>query len=98
MGLPSDFVGKELLLLRCEALCEERSAGNPHATFCGSRRRATASGDPVERGNPFPYRDLSRHVSMSVPDRFCDTVTPSEAARSALEWPQDLNDQIWDTE
>ena len=24
---------------------EERSAGNPHATFCGSRRRVTASGD-----------------------------------------------------
>ena len=22
-------------------------AGNPHATFCGSRGRATASGDPV---------------------------------------------------
>ena len=27
----------------------ERSAGNPHATFCGNRRRATASGDPVGR-------------------------------------------------
>ncbi len=27
---------------------EERSAGNPHATFCGSRRRVTASGDPVK--------------------------------------------------
>jgi hypothetical protein len=22
-------------------------AGNPHATFCGNRGRATASGDPV---------------------------------------------------
>ena len=31
-------------------------AGNPHATFCGNRRRATASGDPVGRGNPVPYR------------------------------------------
>ena len=31
----------------CEPTPEERSAGNPHATFCGSRRRATASGDPV---------------------------------------------------
>ena len=28
-------------------LSEERSAGKPHATFCGSRRRVTASGDPV---------------------------------------------------
>jgi len=31
----------------CESTVEERSAVNPHATFCGSRRRATASGDPV---------------------------------------------------
>ncbi len=33
--------------LCCESLSEERSAGNPHATFCGSRRRVTASGHPV---------------------------------------------------
>jgi len=33
--------------LCCESISEERGAGNPHATFCGSRRRATASGDPV---------------------------------------------------
>ena len=32
---------------RCEPTSEERSAGNPHATFHGSRRRVTASGDPV---------------------------------------------------
>jgi hypothetical protein len=31
----------------CESPVEERSAGNPHATFCGSRRRATASRDPA---------------------------------------------------
>ena len=31
---------------RCfEATAEERGAGNPHATFCGNRRRVTASGD-----------------------------------------------------
>src|SRR6516165_6070031 len=29
------------------AAAEEPGAGNPHATFCGDRRRATASGDPV---------------------------------------------------
>jgi len=29
-------------------MTEERSAGNPHATFCGNRRRVTASDDPVE--------------------------------------------------
>ena len=33
--------------LCCESLSEERSAGNPHATFCGSRGRVTASGHPV---------------------------------------------------
>jgi hypothetical protein len=27
---------------------EERRAGNPHATFCGRRRRVTASADPVD--------------------------------------------------
>ena len=31
----------------CESTLEERRAGNPHAAFCGSRRRVTASGDPV---------------------------------------------------
>jgi len=31
-------------------MLEERSAGNPHATFCGNRRRVTASGDPVLKG------------------------------------------------
>ena len=35
---------------RCEPTSEERSAGNPHATFHGSRRRVTASGDPVLGG------------------------------------------------
>lgn len=34
-------------LLCCETLPEERSAGNPHATFCGNRWRATATDDPV---------------------------------------------------
>ena len=33
----------------CESTAEERSAGNPHATFCGNRRRVTASGHPVPR-------------------------------------------------
>jgi hypothetical protein len=31
----------------CEAPSDERSAGNLHATFCGSRERATALGHPV---------------------------------------------------
>src|ERR1700731_1418475 len=40
---------------------EERGAGNPHATFCGSRGRATASGDPVLGGKfPGPTRQSRR--------------------------------------
>ena len=31
----------------CESTFAERSAGNLHPAFCGSRRRVTASGDPV---------------------------------------------------
>src|SRR5690242_2058295 len=34
----------------CETMPDERSAGNPHTTFCGSRRRVTASDDPVGAG------------------------------------------------
>ena len=37
----------------CESTSEERSAGNPHATFCGNRRRVTASGDPVGKPRGF---------------------------------------------
>ena len=33
--------------LCCESLPEERSAGNPHATFCGNRWQVTATDDPV---------------------------------------------------
>ncbi len=32
---------------RCDAPSDELSAGNLHATFCGSRERVTAPGDPV---------------------------------------------------
>src|SRR5271165_6667879 len=39
--------GSYKLLQCCEPSFEERSAGKPHATFCGNRRWATASGDPV---------------------------------------------------
>src|SRR5215471_4980113 len=40
----------------CEPTVEERSAANPHATFCGSGRRATASRDPVgeEKSSSLP--------------------------------------------
>jgi hypothetical protein len=41
---------KELQSMRCKSTSEERSAGNLHAMFCGSRRRVTASGHPVGVG------------------------------------------------
>src|SRR6266446_1994097 len=40
-------IGSYKLSQGCESSSEERSAGNLHATFCGNRGRATASGDPV---------------------------------------------------
>src|SRR5258708_35490394 len=48
-------------MLCCESTTDERSAGNPHATFCGSRERATAPGDPV-LGAKLP-RPTDRSVS-----------------------------------
>src|SRR5689334_23090899 len=49
----------------CEATAEERGAGNPHATFCGNRRRATASGDPV-RIEKYRYRQLASRLLYLV--------------------------------
>jgi hypothetical protein len=47
---------------------EERSAGNLHAAFCGSRRRVTASGDPVglETGR---WRTLTGHEEGNLGNR-----------------------------
>jgi hypothetical protein len=48
-------------MLCCESTIDERSAGNRHATFCGSRGRFVAPGDPVGDGlTVVPYRDKSR--------------------------------------
>lgn len=33
--------------VKAKSTSDERSAGNRHATFCGSRERVTAPGDPV---------------------------------------------------
>ena len=48
----------------CESSSEERSAGNPHATICGNRRWATASGDPVA-GAKFPR---ATHLYLKIGD------------------------------
>ena len=57
--------------LCCEALCEERRAGNPHATFCGSRRRVTASGHPVTgRGAEVVGTSLLSHKRSFSASRF----------------------------
>ena len=39
----------------CEPTVEERSAANPHATFCGSGRRATPPATRCEGGNVLTY-------------------------------------------
>ena len=52
----------------CEASSEERSAGNPHATICGSWRRVTASGDPVGGETQFgcaPCSYLTCNLSLA---------------------------------
>ncbi|MCF8217248.1 MAG: hypothetical protein K9I59_10620, partial [Chlorobium sp.] len=41
----------------CEPSSEERSAGNPHATLCGSRVRETGPATRWVPGNRYPYRD-----------------------------------------
>jgi hypothetical protein len=56
----------------CEATSEERSVANPHATFCGSRRWATASGHPVGQ--------LERAVPTTTL-HFSSLALRSEAAR-----------------
>jgi hypothetical protein len=43
----SSLTGRYNPSLCCEPPLEERSAGNLHATICGSRRRVIAYGDPV---------------------------------------------------
>jgi len=70
-------IGSSKHLLCCEPCFEERSAGNRHAAFCGSRRRVTASDDPV-LGVRFPrathptsvwyYKSMSHSpISMAPP-------------------------------
>jgi hypothetical protein len=44
-------------------------AGNPHATFCGNRGRATASGDPVNtaftyRNKPVDAKQIGRELGV----------------------------------
>ena len=56
----------------CESPAEERGAVNLHATFCGNRRRATASGDPVRgiaRCPPIPIYGAWRSAKLGHWDR-----------------------------
>ena len=56
--------------MKAKSTSDERSAGNRHATFCGSRERVTAPGDPV-RERPAPaYSETifrSRHLHEADP-------------------------------
>jgi len=56
--------------LCCKSLPEERSAGNPHATFCGNRWQVTATDDPV--GRPV--------TGVPIAEAYCiDSMIPSKA-------------------
>lgn len=55
--------------LCCESVVEERSAENPQATFCGSRRRVTAPGDPVG-GRALLHADLTAPAPRPLPSCF----------------------------
>ena len=58
-------IGESRHSLCCEPLLEERSAGNPHATFCGNRRWATAAGDP-DVGVKAPCATYPTHIFQRV--------------------------------
>src|SRR5438034_4440589 len=55
----------------CDAPSDERSAGNLHATFCGSWGRVTAPGDPVVMGNHDCYSDCEAKPTFQF--SFCLT-------------------------
>src|ERR1700746_1096890 len=58
-------IGSYKLSQCCESSSEERSAGNLHATFCGNRGRATASGDPVKSQQWLRY-PINPHAAFDV--------------------------------
>ena len=64
-------------------------AGNPHATFCGNRGRATASGDPVgvETGTT---GELVRHrqTKGAATDMFEPKATAPHLDSTALNLPR----------
>src|SRR6516225_916669 len=67
-------IGSYKLPQCCESSSEERSAGNLHATFCGNRGRATASGDPVggtARCPPIPIFGASHPLAISPAEVSC---------------------------
>ena len=53
--------------VKCQSPSDERSAGDPHATFCGSRERVTAPGHPV-RGQQCPR--LLGHIAGMISREF----------------------------
>ena len=61
----------------CESPAEERSAGNPHATFCGNWRRATASSDPVGGIARCPPIPIYRACHPAILDHRGRRLTPA---------------------
>jgi RNA polymerase sigma factor (sigma-70 family) len=50
--------------VKCKSPSDERSAGNRHATFCGSRGRFVAPGDPVTADLPTNDADPSGDAAV----------------------------------
>jgi hypothetical protein len=76
--------------LCCEPSSEERSAGNPHATFCGSWWRVTATGDPVGAAvTLLPYPTLmSPRRTPASPTHF-HAIDPAAAMYGSRGWNDD---------
>ena len=53
-------------MLCCESTVDEHSAGNRHATFCGSRGRFAAPGDPVGGASPLLGGRQTRNGGLSA--------------------------------
>src|SRR5262245_15474160 len=68
-------IGRCRLSLCCEPSFEERSAGNLHATICGSRGWVTTPGDPV--GDVVRRPPIPINVFYAIP-----TAHPADAAIS----------------
>ena len=87
----ASLIGSCRLLQCCEPTAEERSAGNPHATFCGNRRRATGSRDPVPR---VKFLGPTRHRAAQFEDAFARFLPPEPNIRTLKRAPAERRESV----